>query len=268
MTPTGGTARNLTYDAAGNIVTDARVGGLGMSFQYDVEGRLSKAFQTNAPLNGGTYSYDALGRLASRTVTQSTAPLTTTTLYVHDLDNHIIAETDASGVTLREYIWLNDLPVAVVDQVNTATPVIYYVHTDHLGRPARMTDAASNWVWDVIYGPFGDAVYLWANPANIDLRFPGQWFQLETGLAYNWHRHYDATLGRYVQADLLRIDSGVSWTLGVSASPFEGKIELPFGTRSLALTTVTAIAARVRTNYPDGPSLYGYAMQIRWRKPI
>jgi hypothetical protein len=28
-----------------------------------------------------------------------------------------------------------DLPVAVVDVVATS-PVIYYVHTDHLGRPA------------------------------------------------------------------------------------------------------------------------------------
>jgi RHS repeat-associated protein len=33
----------------------------------------------------------------------------------------------------------------------------------------------------------------------MDVRFTGQWFQLESGLAYNWHRHYDATLGRYLQ---------------------------------------------------------------------
>jgi RHS repeat-associated protein len=37
----------------------------------------------------------------------------------------------------------------------------------------------------------------------MDIRFPGQWFQLETGLAYNWHRHYDATIGRYVQPDFV-----------------------------------------------------------------
>jgi RHS repeat-associated protein len=53
----------------------------------------------------------------------------------------------------------------------------------------------------VIYSPFGEASYIWTNPGTIDIRFPGQWFQLESGLAYNWHRHYDATLGRYLQPD-------------------------------------------------------------------
>ncbi len=52
-------------------------------------------------------------------MTQTAAPTTTTTLYVHDINNHIIAETNTAGQTLREYIWLNDLPVAVVDNVNT-----------------------------------------------------------------------------------------------------------------------------------------------------
>ena len=92
------------------------------------------------------------------------------------------------------------MPVAVVDNVNT-TPVIYYVQVDHLMRPARMTDASANWVWDVIFTPFGTTAYVKQNPTVMNARFPGQWFQLETGLAYNWHRHYDATTGRYVQPD-------------------------------------------------------------------
>ena len=126
-----------------------------------MEGRLSTAFQTGAPANGGVYGYDAFGRLASRTVTQSVSPLTVTTLYIHDINDHIIAETDTTGATLREYIWLYDLPVAVVDQVNTASPQVYYVHTDHLGRPARMVAQNWAWAWDVIYSPFGDTSYLW-----------------------------------------------------------------------------------------------------------
>ncbi|MCI4679030.1 hypothetical protein K9U33_10260 [Rhodoblastus acidophilus] len=200
--------RSFTYDAAGNMLTDSRAGALGMTFQYDVRGRLAKAFQTSAPANAGAYAYDADGRLASRTVTQGTT--TTTTLYVYDLSGHVIAETDTSGNTLREYIWMGDLPVAVVAGINTSTPTIYYVHTDHLGRPARMTAQNWAWVWDVIYSPFGATSYIWTNPATMDLRFPGQWFQLESGLAYNWHRHYDATIGRYVEPDPLGLTALLS----------------------------------------------------------
>ena len=141
-------------------------------------------------------------------MTHASAPTSTTTVYVRDLNDHIIAELNALGQTQREYIWLDDMPVAVVDNVASGNPVIYYVHVDHLMRPARMTAQDTSWVWDVIYAPFGGVSYIWSNPANIDLRFSGQWFQLESGLAYNWHRHYDATLGRYVQPDPIGLVGG------------------------------------------------------------
>jgi hypothetical protein len=85
----------------------------------------------------------------------------------------VIAELNTSGQTLREYIWLKDTPVAVVDNVNT-TPVIYYVQVDHLMRPARMTDGSANWVWDVIFTLFGTTAYINQNPAVMNMRFPGQ----------------------------------------------------------------------------------------------
>ena len=204
----GGAARSFAYDAAGNVLTDSRSGALGMTFQYDPEGRLASAVQP-ATGNGGAYAYNAFGLLSSRTVNQTGSP-TTTTLYVYDLKGHVIAETDTSGVTRREYIWMDDLPVAVVSGVNSANPTLYFVHADHLGRPARMTDQNQNWVWDVIYSPFGATSYIWTNPATLDLRFPGQWFQLESGLAYNWHRHYDPTIGRYLQPDPLGLTALLS----------------------------------------------------------
>jgi RHS repeat-associated protein len=41
-----------------------------------------------------------------------------------------------------------------------------------------------------------------------NLGLPGQWFQLESGLAHNWHRHYDPTTGRYTTADPLGFVDG------------------------------------------------------------
>lgn len=41
-------------------------------------------------------------------------------------------------------------------------------------------------------------------------RFPGQWFQSESGLHQNWMRDYDPTTGRYIQADPLGLIDGAS----------------------------------------------------------
>jgi RHS repeat-associated protein len=72
------------------------------------------------------------------------------------------------------------------------------------------SDAAKTTVWEVIsWLPWG-APYWFTGSANLDARFPGQWFQLESGLHYNWHRHYDPTLGRYTQADPLGLVDGPS----------------------------------------------------------
>jgi len=44
----------------------------------------------------------------------------------------------------------------------------------------------------------------------MELRFPGQWFQSESGLHQNWMRDYDPTTGRYIQADPLGLVDGAS----------------------------------------------------------
>jgi uncharacterized protein RhaS with RHS repeats len=74
-----------------------------------------------------------------------------------------------------------------IDQANLG---LFWVHADHLNRPVMMTDATRAVVWRAFYEPFG-AVHSITGPAANDNRFPGQLFQLETGLVYNWHRHYD-----------------------------------------------------------------------------
>lgn len=127
--------------------------------------------------------------------------------------------------TVREYLWLpeggyagTDLPLAVVDGVNTASPVLYHVHADHLGRPIRMTDAAKAAVWLAVWQPWGAPQQI-TGSLVLNQRFPGQWFQLESGLHYNWHRHYDPSLGRYTQPDPLGFVDGPSIYAYAGGSP-------------------------------------------------
>ena len=93
-----------------------------------------------------------------------------------------------------------DRPVAVVDAVNTVSPTLWYVHVDHLNRPIRMTDGTNASVWNAVWMVWG-APHAITGTAALNARFPGQWFQVESGLHYNWHRHYDPSLGRYTQPD-------------------------------------------------------------------
>jgi len=83
------------------------------------------------------------------------------------------------------------------------------VHVDQLHRPMKMTDGSGSAVWSAVYSPFGGA-YTLSGSETLNARFPGQWFQLEAGLHYNWHRHYDPTLGRYTQPDPLGFVDGPS----------------------------------------------------------
>ncbi|MEQ1710705.1 MAG: RHS repeat-associated core domain-containing protein [Hyphomicrobium sp.] len=56
---------------------------------------------------------------------------------------------------------------------------------------------------------------------TLNARFPGQWFQVESGLHYNWHRHYDPAIGRYTQPDPLGFVDGPSVYAYVKNSPGE-----------------------------------------------
>lgn len=217
------TLRTFTYDAAGNITDDGR-GGTAVDYAYDAAGRLRTV--TVDSLLRGTYTYDGMDRLAVRTTSNQTPAGTTHLLYLlgdggafdalmpdaalmtGGWANRVIAEAGASGTSVREYIWVDDLPLMVIDDAAaTATP--YWVISDPLGRPAMMTDSDQDVVWRAGYRAFGEVASL-TGPASLDLRFPGQWFQLEAGLAYNWHRHYDASLGRYVQPDPLGVAGGTN----------------------------------------------------------
>lgn len=203
---TGGTpTRTFIYDGAGNTTRGLPAGGV-YTLDYNKRNRPSALRQSGTVV--AIYLFNAQEQLVSRSVTQPTAGATH---YIYDTQGYLIAEATgtsaATAVITREYIWLEGLPVMVVDGVNTASPINYWVHTDHLTRPIRMTNAAKATVWSATWLPWGGAHAI-TGTAIQNQRFPGQYFLIEQGLAYNWHRFYDATTGRYTQPDPLGFPDG------------------------------------------------------------
>jgi RHS repeat-associated protein len=85
----------------------------------------------------------------------------------------------------------------------------YYYHTDHLGTPILMTDKNQQAVWQGELLPFGEAYSITGTIKN-NLRFPGQYYDEETGLYYNWHRDYKPETGRYIEKDALGLKGGIN----------------------------------------------------------
>ncbi|MDW5415038.1 hypothetical protein R6242_00425 [Iodobacter sp. CM08] len=75
-----------------------------------------------------------------------------TSLFVYDLQGHLIGEYQADGKPLQKTVWLGDLPVAVISP-SAAGSSINYIWADHLGTPRQISDPANGkiiWRWMVL----------------------------------------------------------------------------------------------------------------------
>jgi len=115
--------------------------------------------------------------------------------------------------TTAGYVYLNNQPLA-----KTEGSTVYFIHTDHLGAPAVMTDAAANKVWEIETKPFGDNATI-TGTATLNLRFPGQYYYAETGLNHNYYRDYNPSTGRYVEGDPIGLRGGINLFAYVQNNP-------------------------------------------------
>ncbi len=132
------------------------------------------------------------------------------------------------GTTYRANVSFNlntaTQPVVTLTGVPNAAAKVYYLHTDHLDTPRSITNTAGQevWRWDNT-DPFGNNLAN-ENPSALgtftfNLRFPGQYFDKETGLHYNVNRDYNPGLGRYIQSDPIGLRGGINTYAYVEGNP-------------------------------------------------
>ena len=193
--------RAYTYDAAGNVLDDGR-----RTFSYNEAGRMASA------TNGTTvahYRYNARGERVSKTVDGVTS------YFRYSVDGQLLGEYDSNGAPIREYSYLDGQPLALLS--SGAGGVAFY-HNDHLGTPRILTDENAAIVWEATRLPFGETWITTQRVVN-PVRFPGQYFDEETGLHYNYFRDYDPRTGRYVQSDPIGLGGGLNTYAYVGGNP-------------------------------------------------
>ena len=200
-------------NAAGDLENDGtRV------FEYDSTGRIKRLTALGVTT---TYEYNGLGERTVKTV-GAAAPIH----YVYDPAGHLIGEYDELGEPLKEYAWLGDVPVALKRYSYAGgqqSSELFAIEVDHLGTPRLVTDSLlrERWRWDST--PFGDVVPD-SDPAGVgqltlNLRFPGQYYDAESGLHYNYFRTYIPATGRYVESDPIGLAGGINTYGYVGGNP-------------------------------------------------
>ncbi|WP_197056515.1 RHS repeat-associated core domain-containing protein [Luteibacter mycovicinus] len=198
LTGIGTTTR--TVDARGNTTSSHLASGTDV-YGYDQRNRLTSVTRDGTVV--GSYVLNALDQRVQKTAKGST------TRFDYDEGSQLLSES--SGTAARDYIWLGTLPVGVVDVSGSSTSVAF-VHADGLGTPRSVTNASGTvlWQWPYASNPFGEKAPTSAVGYGLNLRFPGQYFDAESGLNYNLNRDYEATTGRYVQSDPIGLNAGSS----------------------------------------------------------
>ena len=205
----------VTLDAAGNTSADPT---LDLSFTYDDHNRMVEAYA--GAVIQATYVYDGHGqrmKKAEATGAQRTI------IYHYGLAGELIGETiySSTGVKVgeRDYLWLDSLPLAQSERVFSGGVItseqFVYLHADQLETPRLATNGSGTvvWRWDSDAFGAGDADSdpdSDTNLVNVRLRFPGQYYDAETGLHYNYFRTYEPSTGRYLESDPIGLDGGLN----------------------------------------------------------
>ena len=161
-----------------------------------------------------SYVYNAEGQRVAKTAGGATQH------FIYGPDGALLGVYDAAtGAAIEEVLYRGRVPVATV-----RGGAVYFIHTDHLGTPRLVTAQAQTVVWRWTSDPFGAATPNQDPDGNgiafvLNLRFPGQYHDAETGRHYNYFRDYDPAIGRYAESDLIGLAGGAATYAYVKSNP-------------------------------------------------
>ncbi|MFG2813955.1 putative T7SS-secreted protein [Streptomyces sp. NPDC048410] len=181
-------------------------------YAWDPEDRLTQVTTPDGTV--WRYTYDALGRRTAKlrmapdgtsvsertTFTWDGRTLCEQTHASTDVPNPITLTWDHRGlhpITQTERVTAADAPQTEIDSR------FFAMVTDVVGTPRELIDEQGEIAWRTRTTLWGTTSWNTGASAYTPLRFPGQYFDPETGLHYNYFRHYDPETARYLSTDPL-----------------------------------------------------------------
>jgi RHS repeat-associated protein len=161
------------------------------------------------------YLYDPFGRRAAKERFADDGDMIEQVIFAWDgavLAEQAHIDKHDTGVSITTWDWKPDSfqPLSQSERQITGDAdqkwfdaQFHAIVTDLVGTPTELIDPDGNLDWRFHANLWGNATPTTESAVDCPLRFPGQYHDSETGLNYNYHRHYDPTTGRYTSPDPL-----------------------------------------------------------------
>ncbi|MFE9890370.1 DUF6531 domain-containing protein [Streptomyces scopuliridis] len=173
-------------------------------YTWDPEGRLTTCTTPDGTL--WRYRYDPLGRRTAKCRFTADGQVTEEIQFTWDGDR-LAEEANTTTGTLVSWEYDGYRPLTQYERKprtqNEFDSRFFAIVTDLIGTPTELVDERGDVAWQTRTTVWGTTTWNSDATAYTPLRFPGQYADPETGLHYNYFRHYDPETGRYAAPDPL-----------------------------------------------------------------